>query len=300
MPYLFTCPHCQTKTQVEDRYSGLRGECVTCGEPIEIPAFAKQPTNSPPANPQTKQLGTLAVAGVVLVLLLCFLYAVVRQGSQTVSQLQTNRMRAASIRNLEKIAEALNAYAADHGTYPPAYTKNNAGQPLQSWRVLILPYLGEEEIYESINQNLAWDEPDNITAAYNTIPSVYRHPGNGTGQTFSESAYFLVTGPGTLFPNTGPLALSNITDDLTKTLLVVEGAPRMMNNLWTEPVDIDMTLLQGVGGTKNDIGGLLEGGAAVATVDGRGHFIDENIPLPTLRALISPRGGEPLADDTLD
>ncbi len=40
MPFLFTCPHCQTKTQVDDRYSGQSGNCVTCGGPIQLPRFA--------------------------------------------------------------------------------------------------------------------------------------------------------------------------------------------------------------------------------------------------------------------
>ncbi|TWU42166.1 DUF1559 family PulG-like putative transporter [Novipirellula artificiosorum] len=300
MPYLFTCPHCQTKTLVEDRYSGLTGECVTCGEPIQLPDFAKQPASLAGKLNERKQLGSLVAAGVVLVLLLCMLYAVVRHGGQTVAQLQTNRARTASVRNLEKIAAALNAYAADHGTYPPPYTKNRSGQPSQSWRVLILPYLGEDDLYELLNLGVDWDNPMNTNVAYTNIPAMYAHPDNGSRQRFSESAYYLVTGPGTLFPPTGPLSPGNLVDDPAKTILVVEASPSMTMGLWTEPIDVDVTMIQGIGGTISDIGGLLDDGVAVATVDERGHFVADTMPLSTLRALFSPRGGEPLADDTLD
>ncbi|TWT83073.1 hypothetical protein CA13_45360 [Planctomycetes bacterium CA13] len=300
MPYLFTCPHCQTKTEVEDRFSGLAGECVTCGEPIELPNFAKQASPDNPKTRENKFLSSLLAAGVVLVLILCLLFAVVRHGSQTVTQLQTNRARASSIRNLEKIAAALNAYSADHGTYPPPFTKNQAGRPMQSWRVLILPYLGEEELYDSINLGADWDNPDNMSVAYNRVPSAFSHPDGSVGRIFSESAYYLITGPGTLFPATGPLGPNDVIDDTTKTLLVVEGSPTMTTNLWTEPVDINVTQAQGIGGNNSNVGGLLDEGAAAATVDGRGHYIADTMPTATFRALISPRGGEPLADDTLD
>ncbi|MEO1526851.1 MAG: hypothetical protein AAFX06_15550, partial [Planctomycetota bacterium] len=46
MPHLYTCPHCNAKTLVEDRYSGQSGECFECGAAIQIPQFAAQATNA--------------------------------------------------------------------------------------------------------------------------------------------------------------------------------------------------------------------------------------------------------------
>ncbi|WP_372722148.1 DUF1559 domain-containing protein [Novipirellula sp.] len=301
MPYLFTCPHCQTKTQVEDRYSGQRGECVTCGGEIQLPDFAGEAI---PQNVQStsvsKQFASVVAAIVVLILLLAIVFAAIYQGRQTVGLLQTNRDRTASMRNLEKIAAAMNAYAADHGSYPPPFTTDVAGKPLQSWRVLILPYLGEDELYNQIDRNAAWDTQQNMSVAFSRMPAVYRHPSSQTNAGFSESGYYLVTGDRTLFPNTGPLGPNQVVDDPLKTILVVEASPPVTSGVWTEPVDVDFATLQGIGGSSNNIGGLLDTGAAIVTVDERGHYLDDVTPASTLRALVTPRGGEPLADDTLD
>ena len=46
--------------------------------------------------------------------------------------------------NLRCLALAMRLYEKEHGTLPPACTLDSEGRPLQSWRVLLLPYLGEE------------------------------------------------------------------------------------------------------------------------------------------------------------
>ncbi len=300
MPYLFTCPHCQTKTQVEDRYSGQSGECVTCGGAIQLPHFAIGSTELPPVKKDTKTAGWVIAAVVSVILLGCLLFAMVRVGGQAMNQLTSNRDRTSSIRNLERIAEALNAYAADHGTYPPSATRD-ASSKLHSWRVLILPYLNEEDLYNKFDLDLAWDHPQNMQAAYE-IPSAYQHPDSGTNSAFFESGYYLITGQGTLIPNTGPLGPDQVVDDPAQTILVTEGSPLVPSGMWTEPIDLDFANIQGKLGTNPGVepGGQLEDGVAFATVDGRGHFVPNTIEPTVFRSLVTPRGGERLPDDTLD
>src|SRR5215471_3767238 len=50
--------------------------------------------------------------------------------------------------NLKQIAMALHHYADDYHALPPAYTVDAYGNPLHSWRTLILPYLGDREFHE--------------------------------------------------------------------------------------------------------------------------------------------------------
>ncbi|MFK8114602.1 MAG: hypothetical protein AB8B91_20540, partial [Rubripirellula sp.] len=47
-------------------------------------------------------------------------------------------------------------------------------------------------------------------------------------------------------------------------------------------------------------GGLIEGGVAIATADGRAHFVPDSVDPAVFRALVTPQGGERLPDDTLD
>lgn len=302
MPYLFTCPHCQAKTEVEDRYSGRSGECYACGSPITLPDFAQTGGGSESAPTAKRPAGALIAAGVVLTVLLCLIAAVIRFGGPSVSRLADARLQNASMKNLEKIASALNAYAVDHGTYPPAALRDDSGRALHSWRVLILPYLGEQETYDQFDLSQPWDSDTNLQASV-IMPNVYQHPADNSPSQ-GTSGYYLITGPNTLFPPTGPLAPDQIEDKSSQTILVIAGKPPLQTALggWAEPVDLDYSKMNGIiNGTAGiEAGGYLKSGVTMATVDGRSHFLKTELPATTFNALVTPNGNEPLADYTLD
>lgn len=302
MPHLFTCPHCQSKTQVDDRYSGQSGECVTCGGRIQLPNFAVGSNqDSQSKTISTKALGWIIGAVVSLILVGSLLFALVRVGGDTMTQLTENRERSSSKRNLEKIADALNAYASDNGTYPPPMTVDGNNKPLHSWRVLILPYLGEEDLYNRFDLKKPWDDPQNLSIAFE-VPLAYQHPNGSSNGMYYQSGYFMITGQGTLFPKNGPLRPDQVTDNPSQTILVTEGTPVVPSSYWTEPVDLDNAKIQGNISNSNGFepGGLIEGGLMMATTDGRGHFVPNSVDPAVFRALVTPQGGERLPDDTLD
>lgn len=301
MPYLFTCPHCQAQTQVEDRYSGKSGECFSCGSPIQVPEFASA-TTSAAETANKRPMGVMISAGVVLTMLVCIVFALVRFGGSSVSRLSEIRIQNASIKNLESIAAALNAYAADYGTYPPAVVRDAAGRPMHSWRVLILPYLGEQGIYDQFDLSKPWDHDLNLQASY-IMPRVYEHPADNN-ITGARSGYYLITGPGTLFPASNPLSPATIRDKASQTILVIAGTPPLNRSIggWAEPIDLDYSAMRGVinGTVGIEPGGLMDSGVTMATVDGRGHFLSNGLSPNTFNALVTPNGNEPLPDDTLD
>ncbi|MGV3483908.1 MAG: DUF1559 domain-containing protein, partial [Planctomycetaceae bacterium] len=226
MPYLFTCPSCQTKTLVDDQYSGHIGRCITCDKPIEIPHFlaASAPAAQVIARPQgslsplTRRLIAATLSAIALAGLGGLAY---RYGAPALNSLTTGRERALAIKNLEQIASALNAYAADHGVYPNPVVRDAAGRPMHSWRVAILPYLNEQQLYNQYDYSKPWDAPENYSIV-ESMPSVYASP-TRIGSTYFECHYQLVTGDQTLFPPSGPLGPKQVLDDPTKTILVVEG-----------------------------------------------------------------------------
>ena len=298
MPLLFTCPHCQTQTQVEDRYSGQSGQCAVCGKPIQIPQFRSG--TAPQSKPRSNPLAWGIAAAVALVLAGCLIYSVLQFGSSTITRLSNNSIQTKSSSNVRKIAAALNAYAQKHGTYPPPVLMDKANKkPLLSWRVLILKELGHEELYERFDLTKSWDDSVNMQLTYE-MPDVYRHP--NTQVYGNEANYFLVTGVGTLFPPSGPMDPANITDKPDQTILVIEGQPSPIGFTWTEPLDLNFGMMTGqINGTSNDDPGkLIESGAVMATVDERSHFLPNSTSVTTINALLTPAGGEPLADDTLD
>jgi hypothetical protein len=59
-----------------------------------------------------------------------------------------------------EIAFALELYQRLHSTLPPAYSTDEQGNPLHSWRVLILPYVRSRkhiDVYEKIRLDEPWD-----------------------------------------------------------------------------------------------------------------------------------------------
>jgi hypothetical protein len=112
------------------------------------------------------------------------------------SQMRETIRRSICIDNLRRITLAMLIYAGEHGSLPPAYTVDGNGQPLQSWRVLLLPYLGERELFDKIRLEEAWDSMHNRRFHGATV-AVYQCPSEPlkSGQT----SYSVVVGETTAF-----------------------------------------------------------------------------------------------------
>lgn len=82
-----------------------------------------------------------AVLWLVVVSLGCFLLY------PRVVQVRNGEAWQRSANSLKSIAIALHHYHATCERFPPAVVRDKAGQPLYSWRVLLLPYLEEDNLY---------------------------------------------------------------------------------------------------------------------------------------------------------
>jgi len=298
MPFLFTCPHCHTSTQVDDCYSGHDGTCVTCGKAIQIPDFESSGEKTAEAS-RKYSLPMFLCIGFFVVILICLGFLLIRTGGDTMQRMATNRVRSESVSNLRKIAAALNTYARDHGTYPPPVV--TVGKNTHSWRVLILPYLNENALYDLYDFDKPWNSDSNMSLAYR-MPAVFQNQKQKQGpwgRLGSQSDYVLITGSGTLFPSTGPLSPDQIRDDAGQTLLLVEA--RLIGKeaiSWTDPVDINVNTLRTSG--YGELGGVLEGGFAFATVDEKARFMASSTDPLVISAVITANGGERLPSDVFD
>jgi Protein of unknown function (DUF1559) len=76
----------------------------------------------------------------------------------------------------KEIGLAMHHYADDHGgQLPPAAVYGPDDRPLLSWQVLLLPYLGQEDLYRQFQQDEPWDSPHNLTLLAR-MPEVYAPP----------------------------------------------------------------------------------------------------------------------------
>ncbi len=112
--------------------------------------------------------------------------------------------------NVRRIILAMELYRCEHKTYPPAFTVDSAGKPLQSWRVLLLPYLGEKEkaLYAKIKLQEPWNSEYNKqfhemeVAVYDCPSSLKPENKNGTS-VHGRTAYAVVVGKDALFDKSG-------------------------------------------------------------------------------------------------
>ncbi|MDO4628255.1 MAG: DUF1559 domain-containing protein [Planctomycetia bacterium] len=114
--------------------------------------------------------------------------------------------------NLRKLGIAMQRYRLEHdGLLPPAFSVDAEGKPLHSWRVLILPYIGDEkckELYAKIRLDEPWDSVYN-KEFHDEMPEVFRCPGldkpvnRKQVSPASETNYSVIVGENQLFDGTG-------------------------------------------------------------------------------------------------
>lgn len=105
--------------------------------------------------------------------------------------------------NMKRIQIAMFLYQAEHGTLPPTFSVDADGRPLQSWRVLLLPYFGEEslaELHSQIRLDEPWDSEHNLPFHKMNI-DIYRCPSaNGMD---GDANYSVIVGEDLLFTADG-------------------------------------------------------------------------------------------------
>ena len=210
----------------------------------------------------------------------------------------TRRLQCTS--NLKQIALALHTYHDVYKSFPPAYTTDAEGRPLHSWRVLLLPYLEQATLYESIRLDEPWDSEYNkqfhheklscfACPTYSIVQFLKdRHP----NLQFKENCYYsVIVGEGTMFPGTEAMPLKSITDGTSNTLVVVE---RLVPVCWMNPVhEISLeTACEGINTTLVGIGSGHIGGCNAAFADGSMRFLPDSLTPDELRALFTRNGGE--------
>lgn len=193
--------------------------------------------------------------------------------------------------NLRLIALALHNYAEAHQAFPPAYTTDGDGNPLHSWRTLILPYLDQAALYQTIDLSRPWDDPVNA-AACNTRLSVYECPSDYTEADRQNHTTYLGNAAIGGCLHSEPRPFSEITDGLANTLMIIE-APSDRSVPWMSPEDADETLIMNIG---KDSKFAHVGGTHAALCDGSVRFVSAELSATVWRALISIAAGDIVGD----
>jgi len=189
--------------------------------------------------------------------------------------------------NLKQIGYALHKYHDEFGVFPPAYISDEDGRPMHSWRVLILPYVEQLELYEKYDFSEPWDGPKNIKLLKQR-PNVYSCPSRYERDS-TLTAYAAIVGDECVFRGPQPVSIAEITDGTSNTGMVSEVSHARIR--WTEPRDISFGAFPGIGqpdGLRSDH----DGGVFLMRADGSVKFLSEEEPTEKVRAMLTRNGGD--------
>ena len=189
---------------------------------------------------------------------------------------------------IKQIVLAMHNYHDVHDAMPPLYTVDKNGKPLHSWRVLFLPYLEQQGLYQQIRLDEPWDSEHNRQFHNVRIP-LYTCPSNST----NGCTYVGIAGEGFVpakEAGSKDRTFSAITDGMSNTLMIIEVKQGFC---WMDPT-ADMTLDELVQGINagGRAGSFHTGGCNVGMFDGSVRFISNTIDRSVLRALGTIDGGE--------
>jgi hypothetical protein len=202
--------------------------------------------------------------------------ALMRPAIQSVHEAQR---RISCLDRIHKITLCMLIYEQRHGSLPPPYIVDADGNPLHSWRVLILPYIGQQELYDQIRLDEPWDSHHNRMFHLKDVP-FFACPSGETKQ--GETSYAVVVGEDAAFHEQfaefGPKCIPQI--------LVVE---RQTPVCWMDPTQefeaeverFEVNYDNGLMGSNHP------GGMNVGMRSGSVRFISETIADEVLRRLLA-------------
>ncbi len=209
------------------------------------------------------------------------------------NRIASEAIRAGDVNNLKQIGLAFHEFHDTHNAMPTNILSKDS-KPLLSWRIHILPFIGQPELYKEFKLDEPWDS-DNNKKLIAKMPKVFEMAGIETkekGQTFFQ-AFVGKKGdairPLMLEGDLKGLGFVGVTDGLSNTFLAVEAAEPV---IWTKPVDLPFDANEKL----PKLGRRQANGFHVIFCDGSVRFIKSTTPEATLKAYITTNGDEVIDD----
>jgi hypothetical protein len=188
--------------------------------------------------------------------------------------------------NLKQIGLAIHIYHDTNGVMPQDIVDKN-GKPILSWRVAILPYIEQDNLYKQFKLDEPWDSENNKVPSQAMI-KVFLSPEAKlpAKPEFGLTSYRGIAGPGAAFEPGKKIKLTDFTDGTSNTVIVIETDELVP---WAKPGDFPfdekkpLPKITPVGG-KNVFQALFG--------DGSVRAIKTTTPEKTLKAAFTRNGGE--------
>ncbi|NLX56953.1 MAG: DUF1559 domain-containing protein [Planctomycetaceae bacterium] len=146
-------------------------------------------------------------------------------------------LRVKSVNNFKQIGLAMHNYHDVYKGFPSAASFDAAGKPLLSWRVHLLPFLDQVDLYRQFHLDEPWDSEHNQKLIA-LMPPVFADPAASLQP--GMTTYLVPIGEGTVFGTGESLKLNEIRDGTSNTIMVVNVMPDRAV-VWTKPADLAVT-----------------------------------------------------------
>jgi hypothetical protein len=188
---------------------------------------------------------------------------------------------------LKKIGVALHNYHDAYATFPAAAITDKNGKALLSWRVAILPFVGEEKLYKQFKLDQPWNSKHN-KALLKKMPKIFAPAGHKTKVPYS-TFYRPFVGNGAVFEANRGLRITDIPDGTSNTIMVVEAGEAVP---WTKPDELNYDPKKKL----PKLGGLCKDGFHALFADGAVYYLKKKIDAAVLHLYITRNDGQPVAD----
>jgi hypothetical protein len=206
--------------------------------------------------------------------------------SPNAEQQQTAAELKHSVLTLKQLALAHLNYEASRRRLAPAATTDREGKPLLSWRVEMLPFLDQQDLYNQFHRDEPWDSEHN-KQLISRMPDIFRSR-NAKLAEAGKTKFVVPTGGATLFPaDNQRITFSKVSDGPSQTILLAEVADDRAV-IWTKPDDLTYDAEEPGQGLDSRSGE----GYLIACCDGSVHQIDPKIGNAALAAAFSRAGRE--------
>ena len=219
-------------------------------------------------------------------------------------ELRESTGQQATSRHLEQMGVALNRHHDQHSAFPVggvfAREANGATKGRHGWMTFLLPFVGEQSLYHSIDQDKSYDDPANRVAMGRDVVTYFAAGGDRAkiGQGFAVSHFAGVGGEIDdatglshvgVFQRDEAVKKEEVTDGLANTLIVGELAGTYPP--WGDPENW-RTIGRGLNKDVNGFGNSTGNGATFLLGDGSVRFFSNKTDPKLLLRLSTRDGGE--------
>jgi Protein of unknown function (DUF1559) len=170
-----------------------------------------------------------------------------------VQKVRNAAARQQAMNNLKQIGLAMHNYHDTHGVFPPSAICDKKGKKLLSWRVAILPYIEQDNLYRQFKLDEPWDSEHNKKFSDVAI-KVYSDPRVDNSIKPNHTYYKVFVGGGSPFDVLQSKRVQQISDGTSNTLMVAAAGDPVP---WAKPDDFDFDPKKELPDLKKPFGELL-------------------------------------------